>query len=97
MFAVSDGYSFVTIVSILCSFFSLLFSFFNKRNLSSMVKLDEAIDKSYRRTKEAKEAKVDHGDGVAAETDHGDGVAAETELTVVVPDNAKKDTGELRI
>ena len=79
MFAVSDGYSFVTIVAILCSFFSLLFSFFNKRNLSSMMKLDEA--------KEAKDAKVDHGDGVAAET----------EPTVVVPDNAKKDTGELRL
>ena len=57
MFAVSDGYSFVTIISILCSFFSLLFSFFNKRNLSNMMKLDEA-----------REAKLDHG-GAAAVTE----------------------------
>ena len=51
-----------------------------KRNLSSIMKLDEIIDTSYRRTKEAKEAKMDHGAGVAAET----------ELTVVVPDNANE-------
>ena len=33
MALVADGYSFVTIVSVLCSFFSLLFSIFSKRNL----------------------------------------------------------------
>ena len=60
MIAVSDGYSFVTIVSILCSFFSLLFSFFNKRNLRGLIKQEEA--KEAKNPEEPKEAKVDHGD-----------------------------------
>ena len=67
MFAVSDGYSFVTIVSILCSFFSLLFSFFNKRNLRGLIKQEEA--KEANNAEEPKEAKVDHGDGATAETE----------------------------
>ena len=66
---VADRYWFATIVSVLCSFFSLLFSIFSKRNLRDSMDEDEA-----------EEAKVDHGDGVAAET----------ELTVVVSGNAKE-------
>ena len=52
MIAVPDGYSFVTIVSIICSVFSLLFSFFSKRNLRDSMDDDDA--------------KVDHGDDAAA-------------------------------
>ena len=66
---VADRYWFATIVSVLCSFFSLLFSIFSKRNLRDSMDEDEA-----------EEAKVDHGDGVAAKT----------ELTIVVSDNAKE-------
>ena len=53
MFAVSDEYSFVTIVSIVCSVFSLLWSTFFKRNLRDSMRDDD-------------EAEVDHGDGAAA-------------------------------
>ena len=42
MVAVPDTYSFVTIFSILCSFLSLLYSFFSKRNLRDSMDDDEA-------------------------------------------------------
>ena len=78
MFAVSDGYSFVTIVSILCTFFNLLFSFFNKRNLRGLIKQEEA--KEAKNAEEPKEAKVDHGDGATELT-----IATAPERAVVTP------------
>ena len=66
MVAVPDTYSFVTIFSILCSFFSLLYSFFSKRNIRDSMDDDDAEGVEAADGEDDDDAKVNRGDGATA-------------------------------
>ena len=82
MVAVPDAYSFVTIFSILCSFLSLLYSFFSKRNIRDSMDDDEAeVNRGGDDDAEGVKA-ADGEDDDDAKANRGDGATAGAELTV---------------